>query len=157
MIEENSDMDTNTSSVNETPPSAPSPTKRCYCMNCGQLMMREASFCPYCGHPQTPVHPRPAPMPIQQMASYAPQQPTTIIVREKSKSNTIGVIGFICSLVSILLCGVGGIGIFVWIFGFLFSLIGIFKEPRGFAIAGFIISLIDLLALFIIIGAFMGL
>jgi len=150
-------MNTNASSVNETPPPIPSPAiERYYCMNCGQLMTSGASFCPHCGYPQTPAQPQPAPMPFQQMASYAPQQPTTIIVQEKNNSNAIGVIGFICSLVSILLCGVGGIGIFVWIFGFLFSLIGIFKKPRGFAIAGFIISLIDLLALFIILGAFMG-
>ena len=53
-----------------------------------------------------------------------------------SPSNTMGLIGFILSLVGFVFCGL------LSPIACLVSLIGMFKEPRGFAVAGFIISLI---------------
>lgn len=52
------------------------------------------------------------------------------------QKNTIGLVGFIVSLASILTCG------FVAPIGALVSFIGVFKRPRGLAVAGLIIGLI---------------
>ena len=50
--------------------------------------------------------------------------------------NKAGLIGFIFSLVSILGCGL------LSVVGFIISLVGIWKKPRGFAIAGVFISIL---------------
>ena len=59
----------------------------------------------------------------------------------RKDGNTIGLIGFIISLVSLSLCG-----LLSPISGIL-SLIGMFREPKGLAIAGFIVSCISGLAM----------
>ena len=40
--------------------------------------------------------------------------------------------------------------------GFILSFIGIFKSPRGLAITGFIISIIDLIILVALVGTLAG-
>ena len=55
--------------------------------------------------------------------------------------------------------GVPVFGWIIWILGLIFSFIGMFRRPRGLAIAGFIISLIDIiliLFLFAVIAAALG-
>ena len=59
--------------------------------------------------------------------------------------NTIGLVGFIVSLVSLITCGV------LAPVGLLLSVIGLFKAPRGFAIAGTILGVI-----FSLFGALVG-
>lgn len=54
-----------------------------------------------------------------------------------SPSNGLGVAGFVTSLVGLVMCG----GLICPI-GLVLSTIAMFKRPRGFAIAGFIIGLI---------------
>ena len=46
-----------------------------------------------------------------------------------------------------------GVGWVVWFLGFLLSFIGLFSAPRGLAVAGFIISIIDLIILLLFFGA----
>lgn len=70
-----------------------------------------------------------------------------------SNSNGMGTAGFVMALISFILCWLPGVNWFVWFLGLLFSFIGMFKNPRGLAIAGFIISLIDLIILIAVIGA----
>ncbi|GAB4521092.1 MAG: hypothetical protein Tsb0013_24510 [Phycisphaerales bacterium] len=53
-------------------------------------------------------------------------------------SNGLGLAGFILSLVGLLSCGL------LTPLGVLFSLIGLRREPRGFAIAGTVIGLVGL-------------
>jgi hypothetical protein len=50
--------------------------------------------------------------------------------------NTLGVVGFVFSLLGVVTCGVLGP------VGLLLSLLGLFRRPRGFALAGTIISLL---------------
>lgn len=84
------------------------------------------------------------------------QQPTYII----KQTNSIGTAGFVLSLLSMLvpfyvlnpvlifatvfLLPLSILGSILYILGFLFSFIGLFKRPKGLAIAGFIISIIAL-------------
>lgn len=57
------------------------------------------------------------------------------------KENTLGLIGFIVSLVGLILCGIPSL------IGLILSAIGLKKEPRGLAIAGVIIGLLGLVLL----------
>lgn len=69
----------------------------------------------------------------------------TILVREQCyKSNGLGTAGFITSLLGLLLSWVPVLGWILWLVGTLLSLIGVFKNPRGLAITGLILSLITL-------------
>jgi hypothetical protein len=72
---------------------------------------------------------------------------TEIIIKNENKSNGIGVAGFILALLGLCLSWTPVVGWIIWFLGALFSIIGLFKKPRGFAIAGFIISFIDLIIL----------
>ncbi len=68
------------------------------------------------------------------------------------RTNGLGTAGFIMALIALIFSWVPGVGWLVWFLGFLFSFIGLFKRPRGLAIAGFLISIIDLIVLIAIIG-----
>ena len=81
--------------------------------------------------------------------------PTTNVVVQPAPTNGLGIAGFIVSLVGLLSCGL------LCPIGFLLSLVGLTKQPRGFAIAGAIIGAIGTLWLvlfgFAMIVAFLGL
>lgn len=77
----------------------------------------------------------------------------TIIIREESrKSNGLGTAGFVLALLALLGCWVPVLNCILWLLGFIFSFIGIFKSPRGLAIAGLCISLVDLIPLILLLG-----
>lgn len=57
----------------------------------------------------------------------------------KPPSNGLGVAAFVCSLIGVITCGLFGP------VGALLGFFGMFKQPRGFAVAGFIIGLIGTL------------
>lgn len=79
--------------------------------------------------------------------------PQYIYVRE---SNTIGKAGFFINLFALLLgiTGFGAIlGFILWIIGTLFSFFGLFKRPRGMAIAGIVLAFLGAIPI-IIIGLF---
>jgi len=64
-----------------------------------------------------------------------------MMVRE---TNGIGTAGFILALLGILLIWLPIINFMLWGLGLLFSIIGLFKKPKGLAIAGFVISMISI-------------
>src|SRR3954471_6265213 len=66
----------------------------------------------------------------------AEQPPATTVVVAHPPSNNLGLAGFVTSLLGLLSCGV------LSPIGLLLSLIGLTKQPRGFAVAGTIIGLI---------------
>lgn len=68
------------------------------------------------------------------------------------KSNGLGVAGFILSIIALFSGWLPVVGWIGWFLGLLFSFIGIFKKPRGFAIAGLIISLIGLVLILVVFG-----
>lgn len=69
---------------------------------------------------------------------------TKVIFAERS-SNGLGVAGFVFAILGLLLFWIPILGWIIWFLGGLFSFIGLFKAPRGLAIAGFILSFIDLI------------
>ena len=79
---------------------------------------------------------------------YAPGQ---------QKSNGIGTAGFILALLSLVLCWTPILGFILWLLGTIFSVIGLFKAPRGLAIAGTVISFIGIIALILFFVAVIGL
>ena len=78
---------------------------------------------------------------------------TVIINQVAQKSNGIGTAGFVLALIALFLGWIPYIGWVLWFLGFLFSFIGLFKKPAGLAIAGFIISIIDIILLILVFGA----
>jgi hypothetical protein len=92
------------------------------------------------------------------MTNNSQNQPgqTVIINQVAQKSNGIGTAGFVLALIALFLGWIPIIGWVLWFLGFLFSLIGLFKKPAGLAIAGFIISLINIILLILVFGAFLA-
>lgn len=78
--------------------------------------------------------------------------PQTVMVTQVKKSNGLGIAGFVLALVGLLFSWIPVFSWVVWALGLVFSFIGIFRRPRGLAIAGFIISIIDLIILIAFIG-----
>lgn len=117
-----------------------------HCPACGTEVSRYAPTCLKCGHP---IHST-----VQtQQAPQADHNQTIIIQQPSHQSNGAGTAGFILALISLVLSWMPGVGWIVWFLGFLLSFIGMFKTPKGLAIAGFIISIIDLIILLVFVGA----
>lgn len=72
------------------------------------------------------------------------------VVLMKSESNSLGLAGFILSLIGFFSCGL------LSPIGLILSFFGLFKPPRGLAIAGFILGLIGsiLLLVMLVFGLF---
>jgi len=74
----------------------------------------------------------------------------TIIVKQKIESNGTGTAGFVLALIALFLGWIPILGWMLWVLGLILSFIGIFKRPRGLAIAGLVISLIGIILLIFI-------
>ena len=74
-------------------------------------------------------------------------------VKVEVKKNGIGTAGFILALIGLIFCWVPILDWILWFLGVLFSFIGVFKKPRGLAIAGLIISFIGVIIIIAVIGA----
>lgn len=64
-----------------------------------------------------------------------------------NKKNGFGIAGIIVSVVAVLTSAIPTINLLTWLIGAILSGIGLFKKPKGTAIAGAIISVIALIAL----------
>ncbi|MFA8449092.1 MAG: hypothetical protein ACEPOW_00185 [Bacteroidales bacterium] len=71
----------------------------------------------------------------------------------EKKSNGVGVAGFILAIISLLVGWIPVLGWIIWLVGAILSIVGVFKKPKGFAIAGLIISFIGLITLITVFGA----
>lgn len=76
---------------------------------------------------------------------------TIIVTQARNTSNSIGVAGFVLSLIAFFLGWIPILGWLLWLLGLVFSFAGVFKEPRGLAIAGLVISLLGIIILFMIL------
>lgn len=74
------------------------------------------------------------------------------VVMVTNKKNGLGLTGFILAIIALFVGEIPIIGWVVWLLGAVFSVIGLFKMPRGFAIAGTIISFIGLIMIIVIGG-----
>lgn len=88
----------------------------------------------------------------QQPQSWQNQQ---VVVNNtlENRGNGLGTAGFVFALLGILLFWVPGLDWLLWVLGLIFSFIGVFKAPRGLAIAGLVLSFIDLIILFVAVSA----
>ena len=68
----------------------------------------------------------------------------------KTQSNSIGLAGFILAILSLFLGWVPFLGWISWLLGAIFSFIGVFKKPKGFAITGLVISFIGVIILILL-------
>ena len=84
------------------------------------------------------------------------QGPTVIVNQAEKKSNGLGTAGFIMALLAGILFWVPVLNWILWILGLVFSFIGVFKKPRGLAIAGLIISLLWIIVIVVVVGAIMA-
>lgn len=82
-----------------------------------------------------------------------PSQTFNISQTETRRSNGMGVAGFVLALIALFLCWVPFLGWILWVLGLIFSFVGVFREPRGFAIAGLSISALGLILLIVVVGA----
>lgn len=86
-------------------------------------------------------------------ASQERNDKTTVIVNQmEKKSNGVGTAGFVLALCGIFFSWIPVFNWILWALGFIFSFVGIFRKPRGLAIAGLVISCLDLIILIAVIG-----
>ena len=69
------------------------------------------------------------------------------------RTNGLGTAGFVLAVLTIVLGWIPVFGWFTWALGLLFSFIGLFKAPRGLAIAGFVISLLGIIMILFLFAA----
>ncbi len=87
-----------------------------------------------------------------------PAPHTTVVFNQlPPKKNGMGTAGFILALLGFFLSWIPILGWIMWLLGLIFSIVGLFKEPKGFAVAGLIISLISLIVLILLVTVFAGL
>jgi hypothetical protein len=85
------------------------------------------------------------------------QSGQTVIVNQVAKeSNGAGTAGFVLALIAIFLGWVPVLGWIVWLLGLILSFVGVFKNPKGMAIAGLVISLIGIILLIAVFGSLMA-
>ncbi|WP_282190800.1 hypothetical protein [Adlercreutzia caecimuris] len=61
--------------------------------------------------------------------------------------------GFVLALIGVFTSWVPVLGWVVWLLGAVLSVIGVFRVPRGLAIAGTVLSFIDLILLLAVVSA----
>jgi len=76
----------------------------------------------------------------------------------ESKSNGIGIAGFILAILSLFLGWIPFIGWVMWLLGLIFSAVGISKAKKikkgmGLSVAGLVISLLGVILLILFAGA----
>ncbi len=85
------------------------------------------------------------------------QSGQTVIINQKEKiSNGIATAGFVLALIAVFLGWVPVLGWIIWLLGLILSFVGVFKQPKGLAIAGLVISLIGIILLLTVFGAILG-
>ncbi|MDR1417233.1 MAG: hypothetical protein LBJ57_07450 [Prevotellaceae bacterium] len=81
------------------------------------------------------------------------QGQTIIINQATSESNGVGTAGFVLALIAIFFGWIPVLGWVLWTIGLILSFVGVLKSPRGLAITGLVISVIDLILLLFLFAA----
>lgn len=71
----------------------------------------------------------------------------------EKKGNGVGTAGFVIALIGLIFCWVPVLDWLLWLLGLILSIVGVFKTPRGLAIAGIVISFLGVIILAAVIGA----
>lgn len=87
---------------------------------------------------------------------YVPGVPQVVYVNNITPApaprNGVGTTGFVFSIIGLVLGWLPYVGWALWFVGFLLSFIGVFRRPRGLAIAGLILSFVDLIVIIYIVA-----
>ena len=75
---------------------------------------------------------------------------TVIVNQTEKRTNGLGTAGFVLALIALFFGWIPILGWIVWVLGLIFSFVGVFKPPRGLAIAGLVISLIGIIFLLVV-------
>jgi len=139
------------------------------CPYCGEDILAGAKKCKHCGEwleetvqPITPTEvSRPEPPAPQVNITPGPaeqnvNQPVYVQTTVTQQTNGLGSAGFTLSLIAAILSWLPGVNLITWFLGALFSLLGLFKSPRGLAFAGLVISFIDVIIVVSLFGAAFG-
>lgn len=78
---------------------------------------------------------------------------TIIINQQETKSNGIGVAGFVLAIIALFLGWIPVLGWILWILGLILSIVGMTRKPKGLSIAGLVISLIGIILQLVIFSA----
>ena len=116
------------------------------CPYCGEEIPESAAKCMYCSAWLNDPKATAQPQPVQQ------HQPVQSQPQPVRRSNGIATAGLVLSILGLALCWIPIVDVILWFLGFLFSFIGVFKRPRGKAIAGLIISVISILVIILVLG-----
>lgn len=81
---------------------------------------------------------------------------TVIIQQTEKQKNGIGVAGFILALIAVFIGWIPVFGWIIWLIGLILSFVGVFRMPKGLAIAGLVISLIGIFLLLSFSAIFAG-
>lgn len=73
------------------------------------------------------------------------------------KKNGLGTAGFVLAILALVFCWVPVLDWCLWTLGAIFSLIGVFKVPRGLAIAGLVLSFLGVIVIVFLLGALFSL
>lgn len=73
-----------------------------------------------------------------------------------AKGNGLGVAGFVLAIVALFLSWLPYAGFVMWLLGLILSAIGVFKTPRGLAIAGLVISLLGIILIIVFMTLAVG-
>ncbi|MDR0659772.1 MAG: zinc-ribbon domain-containing protein [Prevotellaceae bacterium] len=125
------------------------------CKECGTQISEFAKLCPSCGVPiaisknQATQEEKISRAPYRQTAEG--QQQIVINQVAATPSNGIGTAGFVCALVALFIGWVPAFGWILWVVGLVLSFVGVFKAPKGLAIAGLAISFVGLIVMLIVI------
>ncbi|PXV58475.1 hypothetical protein CLV62_14626 [Dysgonomonas alginatilytica] len=82
-----------------------------------------------------------------------PNQTFYIQQQEARQTNGIGTAGFVLALIALFLSWIPFLSWLLWVLGLIFSIVGVFKQPRGLAIAGLVISLLCVILILLVAGA----
>lgn len=143
------------------PDPAPMPASPAFCPSCGNPVAENSAFCSACGAslnanavPQQQVVQR---VVVVEKQREEPRRPSRPIIIPKEEHNTLGLISFILAMVGLFgfvitgWLGIGLVCIILWPITLILSFIALFKSPRGFAIAAFVISLLECIGMLITI------
>ena len=114
------------------------------CPYCGEEIPESATKCMYCSAWLNDPKATAQPQPVQQ------HQPVQSQPQPVRRSNGIATAGRVLSILGLALCWIPIVDVILWFLGFLFSFIGMFKRPKGKAIAGLVISIVCLVVLIVL-------
>lgn len=77
----------------------------------------------------------------------------TIVIQTEPPpaTNSFGAAGFILAVLAIVFSWLPFVNFILWILGLIFSFVGIFKQPRGLAVAGFVLSMMGIILICVLV------